>query len=172
MLTWWKKMCLLSSTRAFLGLSFFKSRWFICFHKAEQRCLLVSRTHTCSLLRSIPTPRQPPPHQGGQKRLLPAFWFCKSVNSKLFGDMDPFENLMETKELLAEKCIQMHIHNFACDLRGCMVVCVYKLRIWHASFRGHSLEMVSTFVSLHWASSLGCTRKGEPQFLTSKSCCS
>ena len=54
--------------------------------------------------------------------------------------MDPFENLMETKEFLAEKCIQMHIYNFACDLRWYMVVCVYKLRIGHASFWGHSLE--------------------------------
>lgn len=50
MLTWWGEiMCSLSSTGALQGLGFCKSWWFICFHKAERRCLLVSRTHTCSL---------------------------------------------------------------------------------------------------------------------------
>lgn len=51
-----EKNVLAVKQRAFLGLRFFKSQRFICFRKAEQWRLLVSRTHTCSLPRPPPSP--------------------------------------------------------------------------------------------------------------------
>lgn len=130
-----EKNVLAVKQRAFLGLRFFKSQRFICFRKAEQWRLLVSRTHTCSLPRprpQPPAPLHPVPHQGRRACYSSQpFWFSKSVNSELFGAVDPFENLMEAKEFLAENCTQMHIHNIACDSTWCMVVCVCELRIRH-----------------------------------------
>lgn len=165
-----EEKCACPSTRAFLGLSFFKSWWFICFHKAEQWCLLVSRTHTCSLPAPFP-PHPSPPHQERQKT-SPCFLILGVSKQQALWEYGSLWDSNGNKGTSCRKCIQMHIHNFACDSRWCKVVCVYKLRIWQGSFWGHALEMVATFVGLHWASSLGCTRKGAPQFLTSESCCS
>lgn len=51
---------------------------------------------------------------------------------ELFGGCGSLGEYDGSNELLAEKCIQMHAHNFAGDLKWRTDLCVRELRIIHA----------------------------------------